>query len=375
MNQDLVGITVVSVEQAVAAPYVSSRLADAGARVIKVERPEGDFARDYDNLVCGESAYFVWLNRGKESICLDLRRSGDAAILENMVAQADIFIQNLKSGSLGKLGFHPKELRERYPSLICCSISGFGSDGPRAHLKAYDLIVQAEAGLCSITGTEDGPSRVGVSVCDIAAGMNAHAAILQALFARERTKRGRLIEISLFDALADWMNVPFLQEIYGGRETKRIGVNHASLSPYGAYGCRDGVTLVFSVQNAREWISFCDVFLGRPEVAMDDLYATNMARLQNREALDTLISARFFSLDAEEAIRLLEQSGIAYGRLNKISDLAEHPHLRRSAIKMDAETIDIISPAPVIDGTRITLGRVPKKDEHGLSLRDEFGKT
>lgn len=373
MTNDLADILVVSVEQAVAAPYASSRLADAGARVIKIERPEGDFARYYDDLVVGESAYFVWLNRGKESICLDLNASDDCSLLDQMIARADVFIQNLKPGSLAGKGFDMRILREKHPSLICCSISGFGESGPLAQKKAYDLIVQAEAGLCAITGTADGPARVGVSVCDIAAGMNAHAAILQALFTRERTGEGALIEVSLFDALADWMNVPFLQFAYGGHDTQRSGVNHPTLAPYGAYHCADGTELVFSVQNGREWSNFCEVFLGDPNISVAPDFATNMARLENRGRLDELVAARFAKLDSVEAAALLEKSGIAYGRLNGVPQLGAHPHLARSTVETAAGPIKIISPAPTINGEKPVLRPVPSKDEHGEVVRKEFG--
>lgn len=373
MIRPLDGVTVVSVEQAVAAPYASSRLADAGARVIKVERPEGDFARSYDDLVLGESAYFVWLNRGKESICLDLSDGEDRAVLERMIARADVFIQNLKPGSLARLGFAMPRLREAFPRLICCSITGFGESGPLAGHKAYDLIVQAEAGLCAITGTADGPARVGVSVCDIAAGMSAHAAILQALFARERGGEGALIEVSLFDALADWMNVPFLQHAYGGHETQRAGVNHPSLAPYGAYRCADGTMLIFSVQNAREWEAFCRIFLADPAIAADARFATNMARLANRAELDRTVAARFAGLAAGEAAALLADSGIAHGHLNTIAELDRHPHLARSPVATSAGTVDVIAPAAIWNGRRPDLGAVPAKGEHTAPLHAEFG--
>ena len=245
MAGDLDGLTVVSVEQAVAAPYLSSRLADAGARVIKVERPEGDFARGYDHLVHGESAYFVWLNRGKESVCLDLKLAADRELLERMVAVADIFVQNLAPGAIDRLGFESERLRHDYPRLITVSISGYGDDGPFRDLKAYDLLVQAETGLSSITGTPDEMARVGVSVCDIAAGMTAFQAVLQALIGRGVTGRGRHVAVSLFHALADWMNVPYLQYVYGGKVPARSGLNHPTIAPYGAYTCRDGKAVLF----------------------------------------------------------------------------------------------------------------------------------
>ncbi|WP_432199884.1 CaiB/BaiF CoA transferase family protein [Erythrobacter sp. W53] len=344
MSGDLSGIVVVSIEQAVAAPYASMRLAADGARVIKVERPEGDFARNYDDLVHGHSAYFVWLNRGKESVCLDLKDSKDKELLKKVIAKADVLIQNLKPGTMRKLGLAIDVLRKAHPKLICCSISGFGEDGPYSDLKAYDLIVQAEAGLCSITGTPENPARVGVSVCDISAGMSAHAAILQALFKRERTGEGTTIEVSLFDALADWMNVPYLQHRYGDFQTKRSGVNHPSLAPYGAYETGDGRKVIFSVQNEREWIAFRDKVMDDAALADDLRFATNMDRLANRRALDELIAIRFAKLTLEQAIELLEESSLAYGRLNSIGDLAQHPHLRTVEVVLGDKQAQVIAP-------------------------------
>jgi crotonobetainyl-CoA:carnitine CoA-transferase CaiB-like acyl-CoA transferase len=263
MTPDLSGLFVVSVEQAVAAPYVSGRLAEAGARVIKVERPEGDFARGYDHLVHGESAYFVWLNRGKESICLDLRQDSDHAVMEAMLARADVFLQTLAPGAIDRLGFAPADLRARYPRLITVSISGYGEDGPLCDLKAYDLLVQAESGLSSITGNEHGSARTGVSVCDIAAGMTAFQSVLLALIGRGQTGEGRHIAVSLFHALSDWMNVPYLQYAYGGKTPPRSGLNHPTIAPYGTYTGSDGKEVLVSIQNEREWVIFCADILGR----------------------------------------------------------------------------------------------------------------
>ena len=372
MTNDLDGILVVSVEQAVAAPYASMRLAADGARIIKVERPEGDFARNYDNLVHGESAYFVWLNRGKESLCLDLKQDADRALLKSIVAEADVLIQNLKPGTMAKLGLAIEDFRAAKPNLICCSISGFGEDGPYANLKAYDLIVQAEAGLCAITGSADNPARVGVSVCDIAAGMSAHAAILQALFRRERFGEGATIEISLFDALADWMNVPYLQHRYGDFETKRSGVNHPSLAPYGAYATSDGRMVIFSVQNDREWVAFRDKVLGDPALADDTRFTTNMDRLKHRAELDALIVARFAALSLDDAIALLEASGLAYGRLNDIAALAQHPHLRTASAILGEHSIDVIEPGVRRKDGVQSSSTVPAKGAQSAEIRAEF---
>ncbi|GMG82384.1 CaiB/BaiF CoA-transferase family protein [Paralimibaculum aggregatum] len=368
----LAGLTVVAVEQAVAAPYASSRLADAGARVIKIERETGDFARAYDTLARGQSAYFVWLNRGKESVCLDLRDGADIALLRRMILSADVLIQNLKPGALGRMGLAPAALRAEAPGLITCSISGFGEAGPYASLKAYDLIVQAETGLCAITGTADGPARVGVSVCDIAAGMSAHAAILEALIARGRTGLGRQIEVSLFDAVADWMNVPFLQRSLGGRETRRAGVQHPSLAPYGAYRCADGLSVIFSVQNDREWVAFCAGVLGDETITRAPEFADNMARLANREALERLVAARFAALTGAEAMELLERVGLACGRLNDIDALIAHPALRTVSVPTEAGPLDVIAPPALVAGAAPEMRPVPRLGEHSAAIRAEF---
>ncbi|MGX9148265.1 CaiB/BaiF CoA transferase family protein [Mesorhizobium sp. 128a] len=370
--QALSGITVVAVEQAVAAPYASSRLADAGARVIKIERPEGDFARNYDSLVQGQSAYFVWLNRGKESVCLDLRADADRALLEALVSSADVFIQNLKPGSIDKLGFGSVRLRARYPKLITCDISGFGEGGDYSHLKAYDLIVQAESGLANITGTAEGAARVGVSVCDISAGMTAHSAILQALYARATTGKSSSIQVSLFDSVADWMNVPVLQHDYGNYRTQRAGVNHPSLAPYGAYLCADGNAVIFSVQNDREWVNFCSDFLKRPELTRASGYASNMDRLGNRSALDKIVQARFSQLTSDQAMCELEAAGLAYGRLNDIAAVSEHPHIRRAVVETPGGTIDVIAPAAIFNHDPVALRPVPALGAHTASIRHEF---
>lgn len=370
---DLEGITVVALEQAVAAPYASGRLADAGARVIKVERTGGDFARTYDRLVLGQSAYFVWLNRGKESVCLDLTVVADRNVLESMIARADVFLQNLRPGSLAKLGLDSASLRQRYSRLITCDISGFGNSGPRAGLKAYDLIVQGETGLCAITGTADGPARVGVSVCDIAAGMTAHSAILQALFARERTGRGKSIQVSLFDSVADWMNVPLLQYLYGKVSVQRAGVSHPTIAPYGAYQCQGGKRIILSVQNEREWRKFCEEFLGRADVAADPRFKDNTARVANRAALDELTAGVFAGLTESGACERLERAGIAYGRLNDLATAAEHPHLRFVSVETPGGEVRVVAPAAMFDAAAPQVRPVPGLDEHGAAIRAEFG--
>ena len=369
---DLEGITVVTVEQAVAAPYASGRLADAGARVIKVERPEGDFARRYDTLVRGESAYFVWLNRGKQSICLDLKQDADRGLLRSMVSRADVFIQNLAPGAAARLGFGAEALRQADPKLIVCSISGYGEAGPYRDQKAYDLLIQAESGLCAINGTPEGPARVGVSVCDIAAGMSAHAAILQGLFARERSGEGRAIEVSLYHAMADWMNVPYLQTRYGGRPPGRQGLQHPSIAPYGAYACADGKQLLISIQNEREWQRLCADVIGDAALAQDPRFATNSQRVAHRDALEPIVAEAFASNDREANIETLAAAGIAYGRLSDLDDLLAHPQNRWISVTTGAGEIELLSPAAVVAGRTERYGAVPEPDAHGAALREEF---
>ena len=372
MPRDLEGLLVVTLEQAVAAPYASSRLADAGARVIKLERHEGDFARRYDKCVHGESAYFVWLNRGKESVRFDFKDGEDKALLRRMLARADIFIQNLAPGAAARAGFAADDLRSEFPRLITCDISGYGQDGPYRDMKAYDLLVQAESGLASVTGTPDSPGRVGVSVCDIAAGMYAHQAILQALFARERSGRGRAIQVSLFDAMADWMNVPYLQHRYGGRTPGRAGLNHPTIAPYGAYECGDGKAVLISIQNEREWRSLCENVLGRDEIADDPRFATNPDRVANRPALDAIIHDCFGRKPRQAIIDTLAAAKVAYGRLSSLDDLAEHPQNRLIEVKTSAGEIQLLAPPPIAVGEPEAYGPVPALGEHDEAVRSEF---
>ena len=372
-SSDLSGILVISVEQAVAAPLASSRLAEAGARVIKVERPEGDFARNYDHLVHGESAYFVWLNRGKESVCLDLRDVAQRAVLENMIASADVFIQNLAPGAIDRLGFAPQLLRERNPRLITVSISGYGDEGPYQFLKAYDLLVQAESGLSAITGTADGMARVGISVCDISAGLTAHQAILQALYVRERTGEGRHIAVSLFHALTDWLNVPYLQYVYGGKIAPRSGLSHPTIAPYGAYADKDGREVLLAIQNEREWAQFCALVLGDPEIAVDPRFNDNSARVANRPDLNAIIEAVFRALTREEIVGLLETARIAYGRVSTMPDLAAHPQNRYVEVDTPSGPVTMLAPGTVVDGQSPNLGAVPALGEHTAEILAEFG--
>lgn len=372
MQHDLEGLFVVSVEQAVAAPYVSGRLADAGARVIKVERPEGDFARNYDSLVHGESAYFVWLNRGKESVCLDLKEPADAALLAAMLERADVFIQNLAPGVIDRLGFAPDALRRLNPRLITCSISGYGDEGPYRDLKAYDLLVQAESGLSSITGNEQGLARVGVSVCDIAAGMTAFQAVLQALIGRARTGEGRHISVSLYHALSDWMNVPYLQFAYGGKVPDRAGLNHPTIAPYGAYDCADGKAVLFSIQNEREWANFCADVLGDAGIALDPRFVSNTARVAHRAELDHLINGVFGAHERDAMVARLEKARIAYGRVSTMDDVARHPQNRYVTVDTPTGPVQCLAPGALVNATLPSFGPVPALGAQTDAVRSEF---
>ncbi|WP_420349304.1 CaiB/BaiF CoA transferase family protein [Pelagibius sp.] len=372
MTRPLDGILVVSLEQAVAAPYCSCRLADAGARVIKLERPEGDFARVYDRVARGESAYFVWLNRGKESIAVDLKAPGDLALVRRMIAQADIFIQNLAPGAAGRLGLGSEDLRAADPRLITCDISGYGETGPYAHMKAYDLLVQAESGLAAITGRPEGPGRVGVSVCDIACGMYAYQAVLEALLRRGRTGEGAALATSLFSAMADWMTVPLLHQDYGPGAPPRVGLNHPSIAPYGVYACAGGAEIVICIQNEREWQRFAAQVLTLPGLAEDPRFCDNTARVENRPALDREIETCFGALDRADVVVRLEAAQIAFGAVNSPADLGAHPQLRRVSVGTPGGRIDLVAPPAWDRGQDLRLGPVPALDQHGAALRAEF---
>jgi itaconate CoA-transferase len=369
MTLPLSGLLVVSLEQAVAAPMCTCRLADAGARVIKIERPEGDFARGYDDLVHGECSYFVWLNRGKESVALDLGKPADKALLAVMIARADVFVQNLKPGAIAKLGFEIARLRRQHPRLICCSISGFGETGPLAARKSYDMLIQAESGLASVTGTSE-PSRVGVSVVDIAAGMNAYEAILEALIARQRSGQGAALSISMFDAMADWMTVPLLQQ-EAGTPPRRIGLAHTSISPYGAFRSRDGVAILISIQNDREWRVLAEKVLGDAALAADPDFATNVERVKRRAQTDGRVAKAFGMLDAAQLEQKLAAADIAFARVNTPADLSRHPHLRRITVGTPSGPVSYPAPPRHDAGTR-RYGAVPAVGEHTDKVRAEF---
>ncbi len=372
MAGPLSGLLVVALEQAVAAPLCTSRLAEAGARVIKIERAEGDFARDYDHVVHGESAYFVWLNRGKESLTLDIKQPADAALLERILAKADIFVQNLAPGAAARAGFGSADLRARYPRLITCDISGYGEDGPARDNKAYDLLIQCETGLASITGSPDEPGRVGVSAADIGCGMNAHAAILQALIERGITGKGRSIAVSLFDGLADWLTVPLLHQDYGGKAPGRVGLRHPSIAPYGVLRSGDGRELVIAIQNEREWRSFCETALSRPDIAIDPRFAYNAARVANRPALEAEIETIFGAMTADSIVARCKAAGTAYGMVNGIGDLSVHTQLRR--VEIDTPTGPVSLPAPPVrwDGGSPAPGPVPAIGQQSAAIRAEF---
>jgi itaconate CoA-transferase len=371
MSAPLAGLLVVSLEQAVAAPTCSCRLADAGARVIKIERPEGDFARYYDKLAGGESSYFVWLNRGKESVILDLADAGDKALLAAMLARADVFIQNLKPGAVAKLGFAIERLRRAHPRLICCSISGYGESGPYAQRKAYDMLIQAESGVASVTGGPEAPARVGVSVCDIAAGMNAYEAILEALIARGRTGEGTALSISMFDAMAEWMTTPLLQH-EGGEPPRRIGLAHTSIAPYGVFQSRDGAPILISIQSDREWRVLAKDVLGDAALAADPNFATNVERVKRRAETDGKVAAVFAAHDVEPLIAKLTAADIAFGRVNDPGTLAQHPHLRRITIGTPSGTISVPAPAEQYASLARRYGPVPALGEHTDKVRAEF---
>jgi itaconate CoA-transferase len=370
MSLPLSGLLVVSLEQAVAAPMCTCRLADAGARVIKIERPEGDFARFYDGFAHGESSYFVWLNRGKESVVLDLAGAEDKALLEAMLRRADVFVQNLKPGTVGKLGFPTARLRHDYPRLICCSISGFGETGPFAARKAYDLLIQAEVGLASITGTEQ-PSRVGVSVVDVSTGMNAYEAILEALLARQRTGQGAELSLSLFDSIADWMAVPLMQQ-EAGKPPQRVGLTHAAIAPYGAFPTRDGVEILIGVQNDREWRVLAEKVLGDAALAADPSFATNKARVARRAETDGRVAAITRTLDAEDLIQKLVAADVAFARVNDVAAFARHPHLRRITIDTPSGPVSYPAPAERHASASRRYGPVPALGEHTEKVRAEF---
>lgn len=374
-SKPLTGLLVVALEQAVAAPYCSSRLADAGARVIKIERPEGDFARGYDRHVHGESTYFVWINRGKESVTLDLKQPQDLAVLERMIAGADVFLQNLAPGAAARLGLGSSTLRERHTRLITCDISGYGEHGTQQEMKAYDLLVQAESGLISVSGAPGEWGRIGVSLCDITAGMNALVGIQQALLQRALTGVGSGVHVSLFDSAAELMSVPYLQALYGGRAPERVGLKHPSITPYGVFSCADGRELVISIQNEREWAGFCRQVLKRPDLLQDPRCVDNAARCAHRAFVDGCVAEVFAGLASGEVIARLTAAQTAYGKVNSVQDLIEHPQLRTRAMPVGPHLARLPALPWQVDWEDADYPPAPRIDEHGTALRAEFAAT
>ncbi|KUN86438.1 CaiB/BaiF CoA transferase family protein [Streptomyces griseoruber] len=375
----LAGITVVSVEQAVAAPYATRQLADLGARVIKVERPGGgDFARRYDTTVHGESSYFVWLNRSKESLTLDLKTEDGRDVLERLLARADVFVQNLAPGAAARMGLGAEALRARFPALIPCSITGYGSDGPWADRKAYDLLVQCQTGLVSLTGGPAEPARVGISIADIAAGMYAYSGILTALFTRATTGVARAVEVSLFEALAEWMGQPAHYTRFGGTQPPRVGTQHATIAPYGAYTAADGKDVLFSIQNEREWAALCERFLGDPGLTDDPRFATGPARVAHRDELNAIVAERFAASDSREVRDLLDAAGIANAGVNDVHDFLAHPVLadrdrwRQVTLPGGAEVPSLVPPVDLA-GVVPRMDAVPAEGEHTDAILAELG--
>ena len=369
------GLLVVALEQAVAAPLASCHFAQGGARVIKIERAEGDFARKYDGAVKGTASYFAWANHGKESLCLDIKRSEDAALLDRLIAKADIFIQNLAPGATERAGFGSDALRARHPRLITCDISGYGDSPAMADMKAYDFLVQCESGLVAVNGAPGHPGRIGVSVCDIGAGMNAVIGLQKALIARSITGQGSGVKLSLFDTAADWMTVPLMHAVYGKGAPKPVGLHHPSIAPYGGFTTVDGAILAISIQNEREWVNLCAGVLGQPDLARDPRFANAAARVRNRAETDAAVAAVFALHTRPEMEAKLRAASIAYGAVNSVEDFAAHPALRRVPVTLeDGQEAHLVAP-PVChsfepDAPR--LGRVPGVGEHSAAIRAEF---
>jgi crotonobetainyl-CoA:carnitine CoA-transferase CaiB-like acyl-CoA transferase len=374
MERALEGVLVPSLEQAVAAAYCSSRLADAGARVIKIERREGDFARFYDRAIGEVSSYFAWVNRGKQSLVADIKEPADVALLQAILARADVFIQNLAPGAAARAGFDSAQLRARHPRLITVDVSGYGDAGEYAGMKAYDLLVQAESGLAAISGHPAGPGRIGVSVCDIACGMSAHAAVLEALIERARTGCGKGVKVSLFDAVADWMTVPLLQFEASGAEPRRVGLAHPTICPYGAFATADGASVLIAIQSEREWRDFCVHFLEDPELPQQAGFESNISRVANRAAVDERIASVFSRHTRDQVVAELRRANTAFGFVNDMRGLARHPALRRTTVATADGALSLVAPAARFseEGAR-ALGAVPAIGEHSAAIRAEFG--
>ena len=368
----LAGVTVVSLEQAVAAPLCTARLAEAGARVIKIERASGDFARGYDDFANGQSSYFVWTNRGKESLVLDIKQEGDRALLKRILAKADVWVQNLAPGATDRIGLGSEQLREEFPHLITCDISGYGENNSYGDMKAYDLLIQAESGIVSVSGSPDEYGRVGVSLCDISAGMNALAGIQQSLFKQARTGKGTGLKVSLFDCAVDWMSVPLLQQKYTGNGPKRVGLKHPSIAPYGGFECADGKTLVISIQNEREWANFCCEILAAPELPNKIGFGSNKERVENRAEVDAVVQAAFAKHDSATMRSKLLAVPIAFGAINTPADLVGHELVRMETIPIPGGEAEVI--ASPVQTTDVANGNraIPSIGQHSDTIRAEF---
>lgn len=372
------GITVVSLEQAVAAPFTTRQLADLGARVIKIERPEvGDFARGYDRTVLGQSSHFVWLNRSKESFTLDVKHADAPAILHRLLEKADVFVQNLVPGAAARLGLGADALAEKYPRLIACSISGYGPDGPYALKKAYDLLIQCESGMVSISGTPETPSKAGISIADIAAGMYGYTGILSALFQRTRTGKGTVFDVSMLEALGEWMGYPMYFSHYGGTAPPRTGAAHATIHPYGPFPAGDGHTVFFGIQNEREWANFCSTVLLQPALATDPRFDSNSHRQVNREPLTAIIVEVFARLTAAEVVARLDTAQIANARLNTMEEFFEHPQLkardRWRTVATPKGDIAALVPPVAVDGVEPRMDAIPSVGQHTRPILRELG--
>ena len=370
LENELEGITVISVEQAVAGPYCGMLLADAGARVIKVERPGGDFARIYDRWAEGESAIFIWLNRGKESICLDIKSDEELALLRRMAEEADVLLSNLAPGAMERYGLTGDLLRKANPGLITCMLSGYGRDGKAGQKKAYDFLVQAESGVVAVTGTPEEPVRVGISMTDLSTGLTAFSAILRALHQRHRTGKGLDLEVNMFDVMTDWMNMALLGYRYSDVAPQRYGLTHGFVAPYGAYQSKDGRQVMLSIQNDREWSDFCLQVLRQPDLVEDPLYKHNPERYQNRVALAEIINAAFAAYDKDDIIEMLEDTRIACASLNSVAEVSKHEFLQNRTVQMGDKIIDIAD-LPVRRAAG-SVTRAPVLDEHGAKIRKEF---
>jgi crotonobetainyl-CoA:carnitine CoA-transferase CaiB-like acyl-CoA transferase len=376
----LEGITVVSIEQAVAAPFATRQLADLGARVIKVERRgDGDFARGYDETVHGLSSHFVWLNRSKESVELDLKDAEDLALLHQLLGKADVFVQNLAPGAADRLGLSATELRTANPRLVHASVSGYGEGGPYTTKKAYDLLVQCESGLVSITGTPETPSKVGISAADIAAGMYCFSGVLTALFQRERTGEGAELSVSMLEALGEWMGFPLYYGVYGGTPPPRTGASHAAIAPYGPFHCAAGQQVFLGIQNEREWLVFCRDVLGDEALSTDERFCSNSRRVAHRQELTKQVEDRFARRSADEVVAQLDAARIANARLRDVQEFFEHPQLAARDRWRDVATpngaVRALVPPATLDGQEPVMEPVPRLGEHNDRIRAELEDT